>query len=374
MEIRARYTLIGLFTLAVMAAGFLFVYWLNSAGGLGSRSYYRVNFESPVSGLLRGSAVLFNGIRVGEVTNLTLDPSQPRATRAVIAIMRDAPVKADTRVSIEFQGLTGAPVVSLTGGEPDAAPISSGRGELPLLVAEKDAGIGMNQAARDVLRKLDNVITTNADPLKSVIANIDKFSGALARNSDRVDGIVAGLERLTGGTGSKPQPRVFELQPAAAISKPAKLPVGQLGVPEPITLTLYETEKIVVRATNGEAPVLERAQWPDLLPKVVQARMIESFERAGYLKVIGRSGDALKPDHQLLLEVRAFHVKAGDAPVAEVEIAARIADVEGKILAARVFRHTEAVPQFEPAPAAAAISAAFTRVAGELVSWTLAAI
>ncbi|MGB3022331.1 MAG: MlaD family protein, partial [Methyloceanibacter sp.] len=74
METRARYALIGMFMLAVIAASFAFVYWLENKGGFGQQAYYRVRFENSVSGLLVGSAVLFNGIRVGEVTALTLDP------------------------------------------------------------------------------------------------------------------------------------------------------------------------------------------------------------------------------------------------------------------------------------------------------------
>jgi phospholipid/cholesterol/gamma-HCH transport system substrate-binding protein len=68
VETRARYVQVGAFTLAVLLASFVFVYWLNSATGLGSRSLYMVRFEGSVSGLLTGSAVLFNGVRVGEVT------------------------------------------------------------------------------------------------------------------------------------------------------------------------------------------------------------------------------------------------------------------------------------------------------------------
>ena len=79
MEIRARYVQMGAFTLAVIVAGFAFVYWLNNAGGLRERALYRVRFEGSVSGLLAGSAVLFNGIRVGEVTGLQLDPPTARA-------------------------------------------------------------------------------------------------------------------------------------------------------------------------------------------------------------------------------------------------------------------------------------------------------
>ena len=68
METRARYALIGAFMLAVIVASFAFVYWLENKGGFGQRAYYQLRFDSSVSGLQTGSAVLFNGIRVGEVT------------------------------------------------------------------------------------------------------------------------------------------------------------------------------------------------------------------------------------------------------------------------------------------------------------------
>ena len=70
MEIRARYVRVGVLTLAVLFAGFVFVYWLNNAAAFGNRDVYHVRFEGSVSGLARGSVVLFNGIRVGEVEKL----------------------------------------------------------------------------------------------------------------------------------------------------------------------------------------------------------------------------------------------------------------------------------------------------------------
>src|SRR5262249_58146038 len=77
METRANYVLMGLFTLAVIIGAFGFVYWFNTIGGAGDRAIYRIVFEGSVSGLRPGASVLFNGIRVGEVTELKLDPSAP---------------------------------------------------------------------------------------------------------------------------------------------------------------------------------------------------------------------------------------------------------------------------------------------------------
>ncbi len=86
-----------------------------------------MRFENTVSGMLIGSAVLFNGIRVGEVTDLTLDPQNPNQVTATIAVAAGTPVRADTKASIDFQGLTGVAVVTLNGGDPAS----------PLLTAER---------------------------------------------------------------------------------------------------------------------------------------------------------------------------------------------------------------------------------------------
>src|SRR5262245_28131862 len=184
----------GAFTLAVLMAGFLFVYWLNNAGALRDRAAYRVRFEGSVGGLQRGSAVHFNGIRVGEVTRLDLNPAEPRQVHATLAIDRATPVRADTAVAIDFQGMTGSPVVALVGGKSDRS-LTSAKGEPPLLVADVNAGQSLSQVARGALNRLDLVLAENAQPLRSMVGNLETFSGALARNSDRLDGIVAGLER-----------------------------------------------------------------------------------------------------------------------------------------------------------------------------------
>lgn len=374
METRARYTLIGLFTLAVIAAGFQFVYWLNTVGGLGSRAAYSIRYDGPVAGLLRGSAVLFNGVRVGEVTGLRIDAARPGEVMVDIAVEGSTPVRADTRVGIEFQGLTGAPVVALSGGSA-GLPVLNGdpKGPAPVLASEKNAGQSMTEAAREVLRKLDGVVGDNSEPLKSLIANINQFSGALARNTERVDGIFAGLERLTGG-GAKAPPRMFDLAVARKFTGLAKVPSAQLLVLEPTALSMLDSEKIAVaRAEPGEASSLPGGQWPDMLPKVVQTRVVQSFEAANYMRVFGRVPEGTRSDFKLLLDIRSFQVSARPSPVAEVEIAAKILNGEGGLVGARVFRATVPIASLDTDPATKALSDAFEKVAAELVVWTCAA-
>ena len=101
METRANYILVGLFTLAVIAGAFGFVYWFHHIGGTGERAEYRVAFQGPVAGLRTGATVSFNGIRVGEVTAMQLDPNDPKQSLVTVSVEKGTPVRSDTTVSDE---------------------------------------------------------------------------------------------------------------------------------------------------------------------------------------------------------------------------------------------------------------------------------
>src|ERR1700743_1820508 len=119
METRANLCPIWSFTLAVIAAAFGFVMWFQSLHTTKARTPLRIIFEGPASGLRNGGSVNFNGIRVGEVVSVKLD--NPRRVVALAMIENNAPIRKDTKVGLEFQGLTGVAAISLTGGH-DSAP------------------------------------------------------------------------------------------------------------------------------------------------------------------------------------------------------------------------------------------------------------
>ncbi len=207
METRANYILIGVFTLAVIAGVFGFVYWFQNIGGTGERAFYRVVFDGSVSGLRTGATVLFNGIRVGEVTGLRLDPSKPKQVVATLSIDKSVTVRNDTSIGLEFQGLTGIASVSLIGGNP-SAPVVAGAdsGQTPpLLVAPPGATQDVTQAARDVMRKLDEFISQNQVAFHAALENIEKFTASLSRNSDNIDKTLANIEQFTGALGRNSQ-------------------------------------------------------------------------------------------------------------------------------------------------------------------------
>jgi phospholipid/cholesterol/gamma-HCH transport system substrate-binding protein len=203
METKANYTLIGLFTLAIVAAAFGFVYWFQHIDGSGERAVYRIMFSSSVSGLRTGSAVLFNGIRVGEVTSLSLVPDDPNRVAAIIAVDKAVKIRPDTKAGVEFQGLTGIAAVALTGGSPGDAPLEGSATKPPTISASPASTQDVTQGAREVLKRIEDFIEENRPAFHSTLQNIDAFSATLARNSDRIDHILAGVESITGGADGK---------------------------------------------------------------------------------------------------------------------------------------------------------------------------
>ncbi|MFY9641315.1 MAG: ABC-type transport auxiliary lipoprotein family protein [Rhodomicrobium sp.] len=368
MEIRARYVLVGLFLLAVAIGGFAFVYWLQTQGSLGKRTSYDVRFSNTVSGLLTGSPVLFNGIRVGDVTGLRLVPEEPRLVDATISINANTPVRADTLVSLEFQGLTGVAVVTLAGGSPNAPLPAATPDGIPRLVASEAAGESMSEAARRVLGRLDKILAENSNDFRNIITNISTFSEALGRNSGKVDGIVAGLDRMTGG--GKGSGVFYSLNAVPAPATPAA-PLGkQLAIADPTALLAYDSEKILSQGQAGQLEALGNAKWSDTVPKLIQAKMLQSFENNGSLGEVNRPIDGVTPDYQLMMEVRRFQIVPAPEAAAEAEISAKLASGDGHVVAARVFNAKEPVSSKEEAEAARALNAAFGTIATNVVRWT----
>ena len=239
METRAPFVVVGAFVLAAIAAVFGFVYWLHNTGGLGPRTTYHVQFDGSVPGLLVGAAVLFNGIRVGEVTELGLAPDNPRRVNATISVASTTPVRADTRVGLEFQGLTGVPVIALEGGTRVAKA-----GEVPTLIAEAGAGQSMTQAARDALRRVDSVLAENSGAAQG---HHRQSQGVLRR--PRAQHRQARRHRRRPRTDDRRDHAAAKdhLRFArAAESGPAgKTLKGQLAIPEPSAVAMLQTQRFL---------------------------------------------------------------------------------------------------------------------------------
>ena len=119
--------------------------------------------------------------------------------------------------------------------------------------------------------------------------------------------------------------------------------------------------------------MFQDAQWSDSIPKLVQARVIQSFENAHYRRV-ARPMDGFAVDHQLMIDIRNFRVLNGSEPLATVEFGAKILGEGGRVVDGRVFHATVPAKTTDAAAAAAALDEAFGKAVVELVAWTFALI
>ena len=196
METRANFLLIGAFTLAAVVGAFAFIMWIAGYGTSGSHRHYQVIFDGSVSGLSVGSNVLFNGLKVGEVTNLSFVKDNPGQVIADIDVTNSsAPINANTKAQLETQGLTGSGVVALKGGdEKGAAKLTGSPPVIPSLPTATLADL--QTKAGYVLDLANKLLVDNASSIHQTVENAQQFSMALANNAGRVDEALASVADL----------------------------------------------------------------------------------------------------------------------------------------------------------------------------------
>jgi cholesterol transport system auxiliary component len=172
----------------------------------------------------------------------------------------------------------------------------------------------------------------------------------------------------------KPAPETYDLSVPSQAAGIAGSSQAQILVPETTALAALNSERIVVM-NGSRVSYYPDAQWTDRLPKVLQTKIIQTFDASKRARAAGRPGEGLSIDYQLLTEVRAFQYDSGGDRSAHVEIYAKVLnDRNGRVVAAKLF--TASVPvQTDSAPAVVnALDAGLNQVLLELVSWTLSRV
>jgi phospholipid/cholesterol/gamma-HCH transport system substrate-binding protein len=182
METRANYVLIGAFTLAAAAFMLLFGLWAAKYTSDKDWQLYDVIFDEAVTGLTEGGSVQYNGIGVGTVEDLRLDPADPRKVIARVKLRSETPVKVDTHAKLSFTGLTGTAFIQLTGGSPKAPLLASENGdEVPVIETEASALQNIAETANKLVTRLDKMLSEeNIRNITQTLANLENATGAIA--------------------------------------------------------------------------------------------------------------------------------------------------------------------------------------------------
>ena len=184
MERNAHYALVGAIAAALLLGLLVFVAWLAQVQFAAQYAVYDVDFKGPVRGLSSGGEVYFNGIKVGDVTKLSLDRRDPNRVVARIRTSADAPIKTDSFASLEPQGVTGVSYMQIDAGSPRAPLLRdvTPPGQIPVIHSRQGVLEGLLQNGGDVLARSVQAL----DRLNSLLSdqNLKAFSQSLANVRD----------------------------------------------------------------------------------------------------------------------------------------------------------------------------------------------
>lgn len=174
------------------------------------------------------------------------------------------------------------------------------------------------------------------------------------------------------GTGASKD--TFDLSAATVTEvQGARVRNRQVLIADPTALKALDSESVVVRVSSSEIRYLAGSQWSDKLPKMVQAKLAQAFEDTGMLGGVGRPGQGLAIDYQLVTEIRAFEIDTSGADRASVEISVKLLnDRNGTVKAQQVFSAEVPSSGTQNSAYVRALDRAFATVTGRIVSWTLA--
>lgn len=199
METRANYILIGLFTLIVTALLIGFGLWAAKFASESTWSEYDVVFSEAVTGLGIGGTVQYNGITVGEVRKLVIDPTNPTKVLVRIRIKATTPIKFDTQAKLAFVGLTGITQIQLKSFNVKSLDLKpSESNPIPRIIAKESALSKLFNSSDDIsttatnmmLRLNETFSDENIKNLSKTLDNLEKISSSISNEREDIGLII----------------------------------------------------------------------------------------------------------------------------------------------------------------------------------------
>src|SRR5215470_9880505 len=207
METRANYVIVGSFVLVILAGAFVAILWLAHAQFNQQFVNYDIYFTGSVTGLSVGAPVNLNGVAIGRVTEIRLDPVNPDQVRVTIEADAEAPIKSDSVASLELTGITGIYYIEISGGTRESPPLTRQEGQrYPVIAARPSRIASLVASAPEVLNKVIEVADRlsqildekNRQAIARTLVNIERVSEAAVRVMDKADVIVDDTEATVG--------------------------------------------------------------------------------------------------------------------------------------------------------------------------------
>lgn len=196
MKARASNLIIGFTALTVVAGALLGTLGFRKINGMRQQAPLRIVFEGSASGLRKGGSVNFAGVQIGTIQSLKLD--NPRRVVAVAMVDSSAPIRKDTIVGLEFQGLTGIAAISLTGGAASAPPVPLDEDGMPVLRAD----VSEIESIRDSLHDVDRILVGNQALVKDALLSFETYTASLASKGEAIETIMRKADNAFSGIDS----------------------------------------------------------------------------------------------------------------------------------------------------------------------------
>ena len=187
METKANYVLIGAATVIGAVAIMLFAMWMAAGDFRRGFNEYEIVFDDPVRGLTEGGEVRFNGIKVGEVDTLSIDPDDTNRVIARVRVSREVPVREDSEARLEPIGLTGVTLIQLSAGSPDSPLLRPSFGSTPRIVGYGSQIDIIVEQSEDIVLRASEALASVRDLLTDEnIARVTLILNNLERVSDEL--------------------------------------------------------------------------------------------------------------------------------------------------------------------------------------------
>ncbi len=196
METRANYVAVGAFVIAVLFGLVVAVLWLGRVEFNREFTFYDIFFTGSVTGLGQGSAVRYNGIQVGRVVEIRINPQNLQQVRVTIEVDPTTLIKSDAVASLEIQGLTGIAFIDITGGSQSAPPLQRRDGEPYPVIASRPSGLQqVVMSAPEALARIIDVADRlsllfdekNRQALTETLENLRRVSAVAASRAGDLD-------------------------------------------------------------------------------------------------------------------------------------------------------------------------------------------
>ena len=179
------------------------------------------------------------------------------------------------------------------------------------------------------------------------------------------------LPLLSGCLGGGTPSATYDLSVVENFSNVHGYSKAQILVPIPTALKALDDEGIVIRPSDYEIQYLPNARWPDRLPRVFQSKLVEALENTGRIKAVGKPGDGLVVEYQIVTDIRAFEIRTGEVDEAVIQLSAKIVnDRFGRVRASKIFEAR--VPSgVSTKRAIRGLNAAMNAILKDMVHWVL---